>query len=338
MNIKKFIVCGLSHEDFSLEEREEAMKLRPQNEIEKLLEKKIINGYVNLSTCLRVEFYIEVKEDKNFDQEMLQKIFKTSKTYIKTGEEAIKYLFELVCGYYSVIKGEDQILAQIKTAFKKSLDENKSSKLINIIFNKSIELGKKFRNDSSISVNNLSLEGITVKLIKKIVGDSIQNKKIFVLGIGDLSKDILRILNKEGIKNIFITNRTYHKAEKIIEEYKNINNVDYRKKYDYLVQSDIIISATSAPHIVIEHDKFTKLMNRDKKYLMIDLAVPRDIDINLYKHDNIEIFNLDDVWKLYYENNTNREKILEDFYFLIENQLEKTLVSLSYYDGRKEEI
>ena len=328
LDLENIIVIGVSHENLSLLERENFMRTRPKYIIEKLYTEKKINAYINLSTCLRTEFYIElnsnisVKEIKNlFSVEMI----------IKKGIEAIEYLFKVSCGFYSVIKGEDQILAQVKSAYSEALENEHSSKFLNIIFNKAVELGKKFRTKSMIAHNALSLEAISLKFIKSKF-PNIEDKNIFILGIGELAQDILTLLTKEQLKNIYIANRTYHKAEQIKKKFDIVNIIDYKEKYDEMIKADVIISATSAPHIVVEYDKFVSKMKEDKDYLFIDLAVPRDVDERLTNFKNIKIYNLDDIWEVYHQNSMNRDKLLEDYSYLINEQMEKLIKTLNYYE------
>ena len=161
LKLENLIVIGISHENLSLEEREIFMKTRPKNMIEKIFLEKKINSYINLSTCLRVEFYLELNGNMSIDE--IRALFKVKNMYIKQGLAAVEYLFKVSCGFYSIIKGEDQILAQIKIAYSEALENAHSSKLMNIIFNKTIELGKKFRTESNIAHNALSLEAISLK-------------------------------------------------------------------------------------------------------------------------------------------------------------------------------
>ena len=328
LNLENIIVIGVSHENLSLLERENFMKTRPKYIIEKLYAEKKINGYINLSTCLRTEFYIEL--NSNIDAEEIKNLFSVD-MIIKKGIEAIEYLFKVSCGFYSVIKGEDQILAQVKSAYSEALENEHSSKFLNIIFNKAVELGKKFRTKSMIAHNALSLEAISLKFIKSKF-PNIEDKNIFIIGIGELAQDILTLLTKEQLKNIYIANRTYHKAEQIKKKFDIVNIIDYKEKYDEMIKADVIISATSAPHIVVEYDKFVSKMKEDKDYLFIDLAVPRDVDERLANFQNIEIYNLDDIWKVYHQNSMNRDKLLEDYSYLIDEQMEKLIKTLNYYE------
>jgi len=311
-NLENIVVIGTSHENLSLLERENFMRTRPKYIIEKLYSEKKINAYINLSTCLRTEFYIELSS--NIDINEIKKLFSVD-MIVKNGVEAIEYLFKVSCGFYSIIKGEDQILAQVKGAHAEALENKHSSKFL-------------------IAHNALSLEAISLKFIKSKF-HTIEDKNIFILGIGELAQDILTLLTKEQLKNIYITNRTYHKAEQIKKKFDIVNIVDYKEKYKEMIEADIIISATSAPHIVVEYDKFTQKMKEDKDYLFIDLAVPRDVDERLANFKNIEIQNLDDIWEVYNQNSINRDKLLEDYSYLIEEQMEKLIKSLNYYKEEK---
>ena len=331
LDLENIIVIGTSHENLSLLERENFMRTRPKYIIERLYTEKKINAYINLSTCLRTEFYIELNSNMNAKE--IKKLFLIDMV-VKSGIEAIDYLFKVSCGFYSVIKGEDQILAQVKGAYSEALENKHSSKFLNIIFNKAIELGKKFRTKSMIAHNALSLEAIALKFIKSKFSN-IEDKNIFILGIGELAQDILTLLTKEQLKNIYITNRTYHKAEQIKKKFDIVNIVDYKEKYKEMIEADVIISATSAPHIVVEYDKFIPKMKEDKDYLFIDLAVPRDVDERLADFKNIEIYNLDDIWEVYNQNSINRDKLLEDYSYLIDEQIEKLIKSLNYYKEEK---
>ena len=230
LDLENIIVIGTSHENLSLLERENFMRTRPKYIIEKLYTDKKINAYINLSTCLRTEFYIEL--NSNIDINEIKNLFSVD-MIVKSGIEAIEYLFKVSCGFYSVIKGEDQILAQVKGAHAEALENKHSSKFLNIIFNKAIELGKKFRTKSMIAHNALSLEAISLKFIKSKF-PNIEDKNIFILGIGELAQDILTLLTKEQLKNIYITNRTYHKAEQIKKKFDIVNIVDYRGRYNYI--------------------------------------------------------------------------------------------------------
>lgn len=330
MYFKNFAVIGITHRELNLEEREIFIKNRSIDIIEELHRDGKISGYVTLSTCLRVEIYVELSKDYTIEEFM--KFYPEDKVFMKRGHEAVDYLFRVACGFESVIKGEDQILAQVKKSFSESLEESKTTTRLNVTFNKAIELGKKFRHRSKICENALSLEAISLRFLKGKV-ENLQDKKILILGIGDLSFSIMKLLIKDGIENVTITNRSHHKALEIRESYP-VKVVSFSEKIETTIESDIIISATSAPHYVVKLDE---LKNRFEKreYIFLDLAVPRDIEEGIGELENISLYNLDDIWDIHYNNLENRDYLVEKYEYMLEEQNEN-LKKWFYYKERIE--
>ena len=331
IKIDEILVFGISHKELSTEEREIFIQSEPEKIIKSLYDEGKILGYVNLSTCLRVEFYLELNE--NFSQDQLLKYFKFKKgIFIKSGEEATEYLFKVSCGFYSIIKGEDQILAQIKKAHATAMEEKTSSKVLNTVFNKAIELGKKFRTESKICHNALSLEAISLKFIKESIG-FLSDKNILILGVGDLAQAMLYLLVKENVKNITVTNRTQHKALALRDTF-NVKIVPFEQKFEAVAENDVIISATSAPHLVLRKKDIEPLLDKDKHYTFLDLAVPRDIEDSIGELENATLFNLDDIWGVYNQHLATRDALIEDYSFLVDKQMENLKKWFKYYEER----
>ena len=323
MQLDNFYILGVTHENLTLEEREAFIKDKPKKILETLMESDIIKGYVLLETCLRVEIYMETT-----NIEMVKEKFKIGKLFVqKKGLEAVKYLFDVVCGFNSVIKGEDSILSQVKNSFFKALEEKHTTKTLNVIFNKTIEVGKKFRHKSQVSKNALSLEAVALKFIKGHF-DNLVEKRIFIVGTGELAISVLNIFTRNNINNITMTNRSRKRVLELREKYK-IEVVDFDKRYLQLETSDIIISATSAPHAIFLEKEIKKLnLNNDKIFL--DLAVPRDIESNIGNYPNINLYNLDDLWDVVRKNEENREKLLQEYKYILDEQIENLLKYCEY--------
>ncbi|MGL5702589.1 MAG: glutamyl-tRNA reductase [Cetobacterium sp.] len=329
MYFKNFIVFGITHKELDLCQREKFIQNDPTSLIKRLFQEGKIIGYVNLSTCLRVEYYLHL--DKNYSLEDFQKDIGLDDIFIKQGHEAVNYLFRVTCGFESVIKGEDQILAQIKKAQLTSMENKISSSNMNVIFNKAIELGKKFRNKSKICHNALSLEAISLKFIKnKVV--NLKDKKILILGVGDLARDIMELITKEEYESLTITNRSYHKAVEVSNVY-NADVISFENKLEEVAKSDIIISATSAPHAIIKKEEIFPLLDENKDYIFLDLAVPRDIEEELNDFKNINLYNIDDVWGVYYENLENRENLLNKYEYMLSEQMINLKKWFEYKEG-----
>jgi len=331
MNINNFFVLGIDHQKTNTKEREKFIKSKPQKIIEKYFIEKKIESYVNLLTCLRAEFYVYGKKESV--EEILSQ-FSGENIFIFSGEEALNHLFRVICGFESVIKGETQILAQIKKSYKSAFEEKLTNTPTNVIFNRAIEVGKKFRTISKINHNALSLEAISLKFIKEHV-DNLKEKKVFILGTGDLSQSILYLLKCEGVEDITITNRSYHKAYEVKNIY-NVNVADFSEKNEISIKSQVIISTTSAPHYILKYPELKDKLNSGEEKVLLDLAVPKDIDERIGDIEGINLYNLDDVWEAYEKNVNKRSLKLEKYYYLLEEQEEK-VKSWFYYKNRLED-
>ena len=320
-----FYILSFSYKSMLLEERENFVRSKYKEILEEYLQKGLIKGYIATETCLRVEMYLEITE--KLDIEELRSRFNAKSTLECRGKEAIKYLFEVICGLDSVIKGEDQVLAQIKKSYLAHLENKKTSSFLNIIFNSAIEVGKKFRAESKITEKNLSLDSISVKFIKNKFGE-LDGKRIFVIGVGDLSQSILAILHKYDNCDLIMTNRSNRKSIELKKVFNNVETAEFKEKYDVVEKSDIVISATSAPHLILEKDKMGKILSDGKKRFFLDLAVPRDIETSIGEASNTMLYHLDDIWEEYNKNVKKRDKVVDEFYYIIDEQYKETIEKL----------
>lgn len=320
-----FYILSFSYKSMLLEERENFVRSKYKEILEEYLQKGLIKGYIATETCLRVEMYLEITE--KLDIEELRSRFNAKSTLECRGKEAIKYLFEVICGLDSVIKGEDQVLAQIKKSYLAHLENKKTSSFLNIIFNSAIEVGKKFRAESKITEKNLSLDSISVKFIKNKFGE-LDGKRIFVIGVGDLSQSILAILHKYDNCNLIMTNRSNRKSIELKKVFNNVETAEFKEKYDVVEKSDIVISATSAPHLILEKDKMGKILSDGKKRFFLDLAVPRDIETSIGEASNTMLYHLDDIWEEYNKNVKKRDEVVDEFYYIIDKQYKETIEKL----------
>ena len=318
--VKNFYILSFSYKNLSLEEREKFVKEGYGHILGKYLEKRVIKGYVAVETCLRVELYLDVSRE--FEIERLKRDFRVEKMKDYEGTEAVHYLLRVICGLDSIIKGEDQILVQLKKAYFEALDKETTSSFLNIIFNQAIETGKRFRAESRINEKNISLDSIAVKFIKTKF-ESLEDKKVFVIGVGDLSQSILALLHKMNNCHLTMTNRSLKKSIELQKVFPDVQTAEFSEKYNIIKNMDIVISATSAPHLIIEKAKIENILNDGKKRFFLDLAVPRDIEISIGEFENVSLYHLEDIWDEYNKNVEKRDEIVEKYSYIIEEQLKK---------------
>lgn len=318
--VKNFYILSFSYKNLSLEEREKFVKEGYRHILGEYLEKRVIKGYVAVETCLRVELYLDVSRE--FEIERLKRDFRVVKMKDYEGTEAVHYLLRVICGLDSIIKGEDQILVQLKKAYFEALDKETTSSFLNIIFNQAIETGKRFRAESRINEKNISLDSIAVKFIKTKF-ESLEDKKVFVIGVGDLSQSILALLHKMNNCHLTMTNRSLKKSIELQKVFPDVQTAEFSEKYNIIKNMDIVISATSAPHLIIEKAKIEDILNDGKKRFFLDLAVPRDIEISIGEFENVSLYHLEDIWDEYNKNVEKRDEIVEKYFYIIEEQLKK---------------
>ena len=317
---KNFYILSFSYKNLSLEEREKFVKEGYRHILGEYLEKRVIKGYVAVETCLRIELYLDVSRE--FEIERLKRDFRVEKMKDYEGTEAVHYLLRVICGLDSIIKGEDQILVQLKKAYFEALDKETTSSFLNIIFNQAIETGKRFRAESRINEKNISLDSIAVKFIKTKF-ESLEDKKVFVIGVGDLSQSILALLHKMNNCHLTMTNRSLKKSIELQKVFPDVQTAEFSEKYNIIKNMDIVISATSAPHLIIEKAKIEDILNDGKKRFFLDLAVPRDIEISIGEFENVSLYHLEDIWDEYNKNVEKRDEIVEKYFYIIEEQLKK---------------
>ncbi|MDQ2086950.1 glutamyl-tRNA reductase [Herbivorax sp. ANBcel31] len=328
MNI---FVSGINHKTTSIDIREKLKFTREsgQEVLREIIKIPEVKACVLLSTCNRTEVYIHSEnstfyrgeiekilcEIKGFDLYSFKKHF-----YFYTSKKAVEHVFKVACGMDSQILGEDQILAQVKDAHFIALECGTGNDVLNTLFRESITCAKKVKTFTALSKNSVSAGSLAVKLVKDYFKGNIKNKCALVVGTGEIGAVSLKYLMSEDVGKVYVTNRTHGKADSLSKQYDDVLAIDYKDRYSVINECDIIISATSSPHYTITKDMLEKNIIDYKKRIIVDLAVPRDIDLAVEKLSGIEYFNMDNL-KITVDKNIDKrllevskaEKIIEKF-------------------------
>jgi len=281
---------------------------------------------VILSTCHRSEIYfysqkISTDEVKDF----FINYFGLKEDFIKYlrqiyGLDAVEHIFRVACGLESMVVGEDQILSQVKEAIDTAQTFNSSGKILFKLFRDAVTLGKKARTDTGIKDLALSISYIAVKFVQEVFED-IKGKKAFVIGLGEMGQNAMKNLLDKGA-DVFVTNRTFSKAIELKEQIPQINIVPYEEKYLHIVTSDIVISATNAPHYTVNYDKFKKIYD-GRKICMVDIALPRDIDPRIGQIEGVSLYTIDDLKKTAEENKKERLLLIPVIEKMVKEEVDK---------------
>ena len=300
--------------DINIRERL-AIALSKQSKAVKELN-KLYEEVVIISTCNRTEIYIsgclESEEDIRKIFEVLDwDISLLEYTFYLEGISVAKHLLEVVCGFHSKILGEDQILGQIKLAYELSL-ENKAihTKLLRL-FEEAISCGKKFRTESKLYEIPVSASSIAVKEVEEFGASS-----IMVLGYGTIGSLVVKYALGSKFNKVFIVVRNKGKVPDLKDD--RVEILDFNEYKDVINEVDAVISCTADPHVVIKNDYIN---NNGKEIMLIDLALPRDIDEALSQNERVTLLDIDTISKLDVDNKKLRNEKMNEYKFLVDEYL-----------------
>lgn len=325
-------VIGINHNlsPISIRERVSFTDTKKIEAINILLDKDI-DEIVILSTCNRSEIYISCEDVekgievvKAFYEEFFELGEVRNYLFSKKNKEVIEHLFNVASGLDSVVLGEDQILGQVKDAHEFSMKLGATKKLFNRLFRDAITTAKEVKTITKISQQSLSISYIGIKLLKeKMV--SLKDKNVLIIGLGKMNLLTIKYLQEENVGTIYISNRSIEKFKEIQSIYDNIEYVDYKDRYNFLKDNeiDIVISATSSPHLVIRKEDMPSIKN---KIYFMDLALPRDIDYNIKKLDYAEVYCIDDLKYIQHKNDETRVQLSKEAYKIINDKIDEFIL------------
>ncbi len=284
-----------------------------------------------LSTCNRVELYTYSPNPESVD--LLSDLFLDLKgaqearkyMFIKKGEEAVFHIFRVASSLDSMVVGEPQIVAQFKEAFRIAREEGTSGKILNRVFEKALRASKRVRTETGISRNAVSVSYAAVELAKKIFGD-LKKAKVLLVGAGEMGELAANYLKKIGC-TLYITNRTYERALKISQDLGG-SALRFEELEDYLPSMDIVIVSTGAPTYVITRDMVLRSMKRRnyEPMFIIDISVPRNVDPDVGKVDEIFLYDIDDLKEVVEANLKDRLREAKKGEIILWNEVKKFML------------
>ena len=255
----------------------------------KLQEKYSIGEYVEISTCNRKEYYLH-NDDIQEDEELLS--HENPSIVIEYGQSAIMHLLRMTSGLESMIVGEDQILGQVKDAKHKAVKNHHCGRVLDAVFTKAIHVGQVVRNKTNINKGAVSIGSAAIDLAEKHMG-SLDEKSVLVIGAGKMGKLVAKALAEKDLNAIFVANRTYYVAVELAKDLGG-EAILFNDLERYLAEADLVISATSAPHSIIDKERLLGIDMSYDELMMVDIANPRDISEDVVDL-GVKLFNIDDL-------------------------------------------
>ncbi len=323
------IALSLNYKKTGVEEREQVTFQDDEvvEALHKLREQKSILEAALLSTCNRTELYVVSDQEHTgayYSRKFLADWFDVEyekikdMTDMKVADEAISHLFNVTAGLDSMVLGETQILGQIRDAFLTAQEEHTTGTIFNKLFKEAITVAKRGHNETDISKNAVSISYAAVELAKRIFAN-VKKSRVLVIGAGEMAEESLLNLTSNGIEDVVVLNRSLEKAEDLAARFngraENLHALESELK-----KADIVISSTSSPDYVIKKDMIDNV-NKTRggsPLILIDIAMPRDIDPAIDTSDNVYMYNVDDLQGLVDSNLASREQEAEKIKAMID--------------------
>ncbi len=299
----KILNIGMNHKTAPVELRE---KLASDDMLNQLIRLESIKEALCLRTCNRIEALV-VTEDKSEDEARKNIISYFCRLgnltqdnilnfiYIYKDLDAVRHIFRVASSLDSMVIGEPQILGQIKDAYAEAVSKKTTGVILNSLMHRAFHVAKKVRTETGICESAVSVSYAAIKLAKKIF-DTLVDKKVLLVGAGEMSELTARHLISQGVKEVVVANRTFEKAVELASKFGS-HPISFEEIPLYLVEADIVITSTASQHYIITKEMLKDISRkrRNRPLFFIDIAVPRDVDPEVNKLDNIYLYNIDDL-------------------------------------------
>lgn len=299
------VVIGLNHRTAPLDllERTSIDEARLTKALDDLLGRDHVSEAVLLSTCNRTEVYAVAEkfhgayhDIRSFfcEQSFLPPEEVSDHLYVHYDADAAHHLFTVAAGLDSAVLGENEILGQVRGAWDAAQRENAAGSALNLLFRHALEVGKRVRTETDISRHIASVSQAAVAMATERIG-TLGGRRVLVLGAGDMGESMVRVLGEAGVSDLCIANRTWQTAVELAEQVQG-RAIRLTELAEALRRADVLLTSTGATSIMVEHAELAAVAaERDTPMLIVDVAVPRDVDPAAADLPNITLLDMDDL-------------------------------------------
>jgi glutamyl-tRNA reductase len=277
----------------------------------------LVDEVLLFSTCNRVEFVLATRDSARATEavkDFLSEFKDTPRNtfehalYVHEGDDAVRHMFRVSSSLDSMVVGEPQILGQVKDAYQEATDHKTCGVILNRLMHKSFSVAKRVRTETGIGDSAVSISYAAVELGRKIFGE-LEKKAVLLIGAGEMAELAVEHLIANRVEPIYVANRTFERGLEIAEGF-NGTAIRFEEIGDYLKKVDIVISSTGAPHYILVPDDFKGVMRarKNRPLFFIDIAVPRDIDPEINRINNVYVYDIDDLQDAIQENIEERRQ------------------------------
>lgn len=320
------MMCGIRHKDIALREQVNFTDIKKM-EFQQELRAMGIKDILILSTCNRSEVLCiaEIEQLRKVPV-YYQRFFSIAQDihmhyYEKTC--AVKHFYRICAGLDSILLGEDQIFHQVKEAYRFACDSGCAGKPLHTFLQKALHFTKKVKEEVKLSEHPMHSSYVAIKALKQMV--CIQDKSILLSGSGEIIQACIPYLIEEKPAQLYMVVRSMKKCKQLQVRYPHIQFFSFEQRYELWKSADIIISATSSPHVLYQRDAIGK---DQKERWILDLALPRDIDEQLRCYENLHIYDIDQLQKTLQNHAYAKEKAIQEAEKRIDKEVEEVYVQL----------
>jgi len=290
-----------------------------------------VDECVLLQTCNRIEFYIVSEEGEKVAKRAKDFLAKRAGTLVEEASKAIecslngdtlRHILRLTSGLESMVIGEDQILNQVWDAYLEAESAKTAGIVLKHLFMRAMSVGRRVRENTGINKGAVSIGSAAVELAESLLG-KLDQKKVLVMGAGEIGTLVAKALARRCLKPIFIANRTYARAVKLAEDLSG-RAIKFDKLEEALVDADVVICSTAAPHYLLTKDlvsKFMKQRQNKNDLIIIDISSPRNVEKATQEVGRVKLYNIDDLQLIAERNKQERQKSVEKASKLIDKEL-----------------
>ncbi|MCK9250416.1 MAG: glutamyl-tRNA reductase [Solirubrobacteraceae bacterium] len=316
--MSELVVLGVSHNTAPVGVRERLSLTEAQIErvLHELHRTEDVHEAAAVSTCNRSEVYLVVGDPVRAESELLSGMASRARirptelaglVYSPRNCDAARHLYRVTSGLDSMVLGEFEIQGQVKRAYDLALDAGTTGPLLNRLFRAALQTGKRVRAETGIARRRVSVASVAVELAANTVGH-LEDRNVVVIGAGDMAEQTAGALAAQGVRTLFVSNRHADRARGLAERHGgrvgSLDDLPFQ-----LQEADIVVSSTGSPHPILEADELEAVMagRRDRPLVLIDIAVPRDVDPACAGVEGVSLYDIDDLQAVVARNLAGRQ-------------------------------
>ena len=335
--VGELLALGMSHKTapVALRERLAFTEAQAVEFAERIAEGHGVHEAVVISTCNRTEIYLVVADPVQAEAEVLGMLARRAsirptelaqEIYSPRNCDAARQLYRVTAGLESMIVGEAEIQGQVKRAFEAAMAAGVTGPLSNRLFAAALTTGKRVRSETGIGSSRVSVPSVAVDLAQDVLG-GLADRHVVILGAGETSELTAQALAHQGVGTIFVANRHADRALSLARRFGG-SVVGLDKLPEQLLKADIVVCSTSSPHPIVGSEELEVVMEQragrgGRALLLIDIAVPRDVDARCGDIEGVTLYDIDDLQAVVLRNLGAREQIVPQAEEIVEEEIRR---------------